>query len=495
MNGKALNNKIIFGLKIKQLRKERKLSFAQLSKETGMSVSYLNEIEKGKKAPKDDKVKLLADVLGSTPEELKKTELTNNLAPLGQLLQSNFLNELPLELFGIELYKIVEIIASAPTKVSAFISTLVELSRNYELREEGFYFAALRSYQELHNNYFEDIEKAASEFVKANNIAVNKELTIDILANLLKKKYGYEILENELDKHEELASLRSVYLPNQKKLLLHSKLTALQKAFQFGKEIGFQHLKCTERAYTSSLLKVDSFEKALSHFKATYFSVALFMNRENFIESIQNFFGRTQWSGDAFMDLARDYNASPEMLFQRLSNILPQFFDLKKIFIIRIIHRLNKDLFEIDKELHIGGQHHPHENGLHEHYCRRWVSISLLKNLQVIQTKGENPSLIVDAQKSHFFDTDDEYLVISIAKPGDANRNISITLGVLLDEETKEKIKFLNDPYFKQVEVNKTCQRCPIEDCTQRAASPRVIKQRLRRQKIDESLTRLMDKK
>ena len=495
MNGKTLNNKIIFGLKIKQLRMEQKLSFAQLSKETGMSVSYLNEIEKGKKAPKDDKVKLLAAALGSTPEELKNTELTKNLAPLGQLLHSNFLNELPLELFGIELYKVVEIIASAPTKVSAFISTLVELSRNYALREESFYFAALRSYQELHQNYFEDIEKEVAYFVKKNNIPIDKELTLDILANLLKEKYGYEILENDLNNHEDLASLRSVYLPVQKKLLMNSNLSKMQRVFQYGKEIGFQHLNLQERAYTSSLLKVDSFEKALSHFKATYFSVALFMNRERFVQSVQSFFDRTEWSGDAFMDLARNYNASPEMLFQRLSNILPQFFGLNRIFIIRIIHRLNKDLFEIDKELHIGGQHHPHENGLHEHYCRRWISISLLKNLQVLQTKGETPPLIVGAQKSHFFETDDEYLVITIAKPGDAYRNVSITLGILLDDETRQKIKFIDDTYFKNVEVNKTCQRCPIEDCTQRASSPRVIKQRLRRQKIDESLNRLMDRK
>ena len=495
MNGKTLNNKIIFGLKIKQLRMERKLSFAQLSKETGMSVSYLNEIEKGKKAPKDDKVKLLAQALGSTPAELKNTELANNLAPLGQLLKSNFLSELPLELFGIELYKVVEIIANAPTKVTAFISTLVELSRNYALREEGFYFAALRSYQELHNNYFEDIEKEVSKFVKANNIPIDKELTLDILANLLKEKYGYEILDNELDNHEDLASLRSVYLPNQKKLLISSKLSKMQRVFQYGKEIGFQHLNLEERAYTSSLLKVTSFEKALSHFKATYFSVALFMNRERFIDSVQSFFDRTEWSGDAFMDLARDYKASPEMLFQRLSNILPQFFDLNRIFIIRIIHTLNRDYFEIDKELHIGGQHHPHENGLNEHYCRRWISISLLKNLLVLQTKGESPSLIVGAQKSHFYGTKDEYLVITIAKPGDSQRNVSITLGVLLDEETKQKIKFIDDPYFKNVEVNKTCQRCPIEDCTQRASSPRVIKQRLRLQKIDKSLKKLMDQK
>ena len=41
--------KIILGLKLKQARKEQKLSLAKLSKKSGLSISYLNEIEKGKK--------------------------------------------------------------------------------------------------------------------------------------------------------------------------------------------------------------------------------------------------------------------------------------------------------------------------------------------------------------------------------------------------------------------------------------------------------------
>ena len=60
MNGKIPHQRIIFGLKVKQLRQDKGLSFAELAKATGMSVSYLNEIEKGKKFPKDDKVAALA---------------------------------------------------------------------------------------------------------------------------------------------------------------------------------------------------------------------------------------------------------------------------------------------------------------------------------------------------------------------------------------------------------------------------------------------------
>jgi transcriptional regulator with XRE-family HTH domain len=164
MGTKSQNAKIIFGLKVKQLRQGKGLSFSDLAKAANMSVSYLNEIEKGKKYPKADKINALAGVLGVSFDELTSPELDKSMAPVSELLKSNFLNELPLDLFGIELAKVVEIIANAPAKVGAFISTLLELSRNYALKEENFYFGALRSFLELHNNYFQEIEDKVSHF-------------------------------------------------------------------------------------------------------------------------------------------------------------------------------------------------------------------------------------------------------------------------------------------------------------------------------------------
>ena len=110
---------------MRQLRTARKLSFKDLAEKTGMSVSYLNEIEKGKKYPKTDKVKKLSIALGVEKEQLESLDLPQQLAPLSELLQSNFLNELPLDMFGIEAGKVVEIVASAPTRVGAFIAAIL----------------------------------------------------------------------------------------------------------------------------------------------------------------------------------------------------------------------------------------------------------------------------------------------------------------------------------------------------------------------------------
>ena len=531
---KSQNNKIIFGLKVRQLRTAQNASFALLAEQTGMSVSYLNEIEKGKKYPKDDKIKLLAKALNTTPDALTSQVLPKSLAPVETLLQSNFLNELPLDLFGIELSKVVEIIANAPLRVGAFISTLVELSRNYALREENFYFAALRSYLELHNNYFEDIEDAVSQFVKQHKLPTTHPIPAHFLGNILEKKMDYTLVENGLSAFPELHNIRAIFVPKHRKLLLNVKLNEQQRAFQFGKELGFNALNLKERAYTSSLLRVITFDEALNHFKAGYFSAALLMHKEAFIKDIEQMLAMEKWdNGASFERLIEKYNATPEMLFQRMTNVFPQFFGLSNLFFLRFIHNLDTNQFDINKELHLNRRHHPHGNGLDEHYCRRWISISLLQDLQNanfntqkaqntegspsmsdvgfgmsaldskpasisdfgfrISAEDSKPDYIVGIQKSRYFQTNDEYLCFTVARQSSYGRNTSLTIGILIDAEAKKRIRFLNDPTIPSREVSTTCERCAMANCAERATPPLVIQRRESRQRLNEALGKILN--
>lgn len=498
MIGKTQNSRILFGLKVRHLRQQKQLSFADLSKASGMSVSYLNEIEKGKKFPKPEKLKALAESLAVTADYLSSPELPGGLAPVGELLKSNFLNELPLELFGIELGKVVEIIASAPKRVGAFISTLVELSRNYALREENFYFGALRSYLEMHNNYFPEIEAAVDQFRQKYHIDPSRAGQVDQLRDLLETEYGYQILENGLEHYPDLQNLRAVFLPKSKQLLLNVELNDRQKAFQFGKELGFKALQLEERAVTSSLLKVESFEKVLSHAKATYFSAALLIDRERFIQDIQGFFQQTTWNAEALLEILEKYQASPEMFFQRLTNILPAFLGIQKIFFLRFAQDMRqKDVYRIDKELHLDERHHPQSNGLYEHYCRRWISISLLKDLGQMQEEGKNVGTIVGAQRSKYIGTEDEYLVITIARPAypTPDKNVSGSFGIKINDQVRKLIRFLDDPALQTRAVNKTCERCGVKDCAERSAPPRVLDHRERKARFEKALGELLTEK
>jgi hypothetical protein len=493
MSVKSQNERILFGLKVKQLRQEKGLSFAELSKEAKLSVSYLNEIEKGKKFPKLDKIKPLAEALGTTQEALTSKNLGQNLAAVEALLQSNFLNELPLDLFGIDLAKVAEIIANAPVRVGAFISTLLELSRNYALNEENFYFGALRAYLELHNNYFEDLEQAVQQFVTQYNLTDERPLKEEDLSKVLQEAYGYEIQWNGLDAYPDLMKLRSVYLPEQSKLLLNSHLSPMQRAFQLGKELGFNFLKLQERANTSSLLKGKVFEEVINHSKAIYFSVALHIPRDSIVKDMSAFFKKSDWDGEAFLSIMKKYHATPEMFYHRLTNILPRFFGMEQLFFMRFLHDPQSDAFEVDKELHLNRRHHPHGNGLFEHYCRRWVSLSLLKDLHQMQREGKYLDNFVRAQRSQYIGTTDEYLCLTIARPGypSPNRNVSVTIGLLINDQLKKGIHFIDDPSIQIRDVNKTCERCPLKDCDERAAPPAVINKRDEWRKIQHSLEQL----
>ena len=52
--------RLILGLKVRTLRQQKNLSYHQLADVTGLSLSYLHDIETGKKYPKADKILALS---------------------------------------------------------------------------------------------------------------------------------------------------------------------------------------------------------------------------------------------------------------------------------------------------------------------------------------------------------------------------------------------------------------------------------------------------
>lgn len=489
MRRKSQNEKIIFGLKARKLRLERGLSFAEMNSLTGLSSSYLNEIEKGKKYPKKDKVKIIAKAFNVSEKTLTSPELPRALAPVEDLLKSNFINELPLDIIGLDIGKVVEMISNAPSRVGAFVATLLDLSRNYALGEENFYFGALRAFLEMHNNYFEEIEKEIENFTEKFEL---KELNVssEKMNQILKTEFGYQIIENGLSQYVELSNIRALFIPKEKKLLLNKNLSQTQKEFQFAKEIGFNFLNLKERAYTASLLRVNSFEEVLSHFKAGYFAAGLLIKREAFVADLKSFFKNEKWEEVAFAELLEKYNVTPETFFQRMTNLLPEFLGIKNIFFLRIIQNADTSNFRINRELHINRRHPPHSNGLNEHYCRRWTSGLLLKKLAKEISGSPKSGNLIGVQNSRFHSSGEEYFTLTVAKKTNKNQNVSVTIGILKDSIAQKKIKFLNDPNILTKSVNTTCERCPIKDCESRVAPASVIEKK----EILKKIKRVIDK-
>lgn len=459
--------KTIFGLKLKQQRQKKNWSLQDLANQSGLSKSYLNEIENGKKYPKHDKIIQISTTLGCTFEDLVSTKLDKNLAPFNEILQSDFFKEVPLELFGINKSNLISIISDAPKKVTAFINALIEISQNYNLGKERFYFAVLRSFQELYDNYFPEIEEKVQSFSKDYALETHHKISSEKLENILTEEFQYKIKPSDFSEFGVLDKLRSLFVPEKKLLLLNEKLDNEQKTFILAKEIGFIILNLKNRPNTYSWLDFGSFEEILNNFYASYFAGALLISKQKITEDIQQFLKKDQWNSEDFKNLIQNHTHSPETFYYRLTNILSTELGIKDSFYLCLVKKENSDKIQILKELHLNHQQAPHANATNEHYCRRWVAI---KNLDKLQ---ENESL-THAQISHYKDLGLSYLVISTSQknPFSDGSNRSYCLGILINQAILKKINFIKSPSLKTINVGVTCESCSIADCEVRQVPP-----------------------
>jgi len=474
--------KLIFGLKLKQVRMNKNLSLFGLAKITGLSKSYLNEIEKGKKYPKTDKIILLSEKLGVSYDHMVSLKLDNNLAPIGEILESGILKEIPLDVFGIQENDLIDIIANAPAKVNAFISTIIEIAQHYNLTRESFFLAALRSYQEAHNNYFEDLEQKVLLFCKAFQVNLDSNISVEELSAILIEEYGYTIKEIVFSEQEELGDLRSIFVSKSKTLLLSEGVDEPQKAFILAKEIAYNYLEITDRLYTFSWIKFENFDQVLNNFYASYFAGALLIPREQLIDELNVFLSKSDPRPQEMIELMSKFNVSPESFYQRLTNILPKDFQLKNLFFLRLSHKIGSDTYQIKKELHITNQQEPHANEMDEHYCRRWVSIRTI--VKAIEQKKDH---FFDAQISRYENSNNEYLVFSSATQDPFKKDClrSISVGILVTPGMKKKFKFIDSESIKKQIVGVTCETCAVKDCMERVAAPIYLEQKTRNENTD----------
>lgn len=476
------NERILFGLKLRQLRLDRDLSFQQLARLTGISVSYLNEIERGKKSPRPEKLDDLARSLDVTPRELSDFTLEAAMLPVVELLQSDFLNELPLDKFGIELAKIIEIIASAPARVGAFISALLELSRNYALLDENFYLAALRSWLEMHENYLEDSEAFAKTLRAELGWVPTFIPAAEDLAEVLRKRYDYRLLNGGIDEHPAFEGLDRVFVPTDRTLLLAGTLGEIDLRYHYANEIGYQALEIPGRSLTAPMLQVRGFDMALAHARANAFAGAFLLPGEQVDAEIKDFFGTDEPALDVFEQLLATYRVTPELLLDRLTAMLPRYRDIRSLFFIKLVE-FEPGHVQVTRELHLGERHRPHSTGLQEHYCRRWVGVELL-----LRGRGKTKTGV---QVEKFFGSEDEYLVLALASRSHDGQREASFLGMPLTPDLEATIPSLLRADLKHRVVNNTCERCPITDCQERAAPALFAEAKAKRRAVTEAIEEL----
>jgi transcriptional regulator with XRE-family HTH domain len=493
-NTEVLN--FILGMKINQLRLEKSYSLKQLSQASGLSLSYISEIEKGKKYPKPDKLFKLAQALDTSYDELVSLKIEESNNPVASILNSPFLNDLPLKELGVSISDIFEMANNTPSKASAFVQTLLEIGRNYDMQVEHFLLASLRSYQKMHSNYFPKLEAKAKKFLE---VEVKKnEITPSFLEQTLLNDYDVLVTYQDLSLHPELQSLRSIWVDGKnQKIIINKKLNKSQKVFELGKEIYYRTNSIKLRPKSSTWMQVKSFEQVLNNFKASYFAGALLLPEAPLVKTIKEFLRSKFWDSNKFKNIIASYSTTPEMFQYRLSQLLPHFFNLKQMHYMRVQNVPGEKRFHMTKELNTTHVFVPKGVGRHEHHCRRWVSIQLLKKLAKKQKAGKNPELLVSAQRSDFGGQEGTFFNIAIARPLsiDQNKNSCMTLGFRIDDEFKNKHAFWNDDNVPVVRVNETCERCPLsaQECSQRVASPSILNKQREIEEKTESLRQFIE--
>ena len=488
---------VIFGLKVRQFREARKLGLKEAAQKAGMSPSYLNEIEKGKKYPKADKIVNLAAAFGVSYDTLVSLKLDRDLNPLAPLLDSPVIRDLPLQLFGISKHDVIDLVTRAPHEAGALVRTLLEIARTYDVHVEHFLYAMLRSYQEAHENYFEDIETAVSAFRDREGWPADQRLTLELLRPLLEREYSIHVEEIDVERYPDLNGFRSVWVEGPRpSIKLNPHLTDSQKAFQLVREIGYRELALKERGITSSRPAADSFQQVLNDFKASYFAGAAMVPREKIVPDLQAFFARETWDGDAFVALMRSYEVTPEMFLYRLSQILPRHFHVGELHFLRFSSAHGSGVYRLTKHFNMSQVPIPAGIGLNEHYCRRWLSVEVLQELEKRHGTGDAAHPVIGVQRSVFMDRDTEFFCIALARPLalTVGTNTSVTLGFRMTERFKRTVHFAEDPAIPRRQLNETCERCGLTaaQCSERAAPPIGFQQKQAAQRRQVQLDALL---
>lgn len=486
---------IIFGMKVRQARLEANLSLSEFAARCDLSPSYVTEIEKGRKYPKVDKIMKMASVLGKSYDDLVSIKLAPSLTYLETILSSPLLGKFPFEEFGLEVSDLVNLFTRAPDGASALLHAVLEIGRRYDMKDEHFLRAALRSYQEIHENYFQDLEDAAAEFSKNYQLDGQLPVPLASLEEIVCNQYGYQLEDTFLARDKTLSTYRSIFIDGANpKLLLNSALRPNQIKFILARELGYQFLGLKDRANTSAPDKVVSFQQVLNDFKASYFAGALMIPRPAILADLQEFFQLETWSPYRLLNMLEKYDITPEMLLYRFSELIPQFFGIKLHFLR--FNNANND-YQLVKQLNMNELLLPSGISLHEHHCRRWLAVRLLRDMVA---KGPldafNDTPLIGVQISEFLETNERFLCLGFARPLVLSPNVgsSVVVGFHIDSDLRRTVRFVEDPSIPVVIINETCERCPLVrgQCAVRGAEPTILREEEKRAERKTALNKLM---
>ncbi len=230
------------GFKIKNERRKQGISQAQLSEKLGISSSYLNLIESGKRNVNVDLLLKTSEILNIELKDLSKKENANLYHDVLDLLGDNIFEDL--DITNLEVKDLANnnpLVAKALIRLGDFYkkenkeiySKVESISEdNITNYKSTFPGEAVSDFLQQHNNYFEEIEDYATDVFRSVN--TNNRTRHVLLVDYLKKKHKIEVVDIVPSEKENFAKK---FDQNQNKLFLSDYLTLETKKLFIASQI------------------------------------------------------------------------------------------------------------------------------------------------------------------------------------------------------------------------------------------------------------------
>ncbi len=471
---------LVLSLKVSWLRQQGEYSLAELSKKSGLSQSYLNDIERGRKYPSPGKILELAEALNVSYDELISLKLSGKLAPLSALLNSSVMQEIPFEIFGFTRSDLINLMTGSPEKFATFTDSVMKVTQKYGVEIDEFIEAAIRSYKELHYLSFPDIDQKATDFLKG----ITADLTISTLESWLSSEHRYQIHKQQLDKDTELSELPYIYFAGAKpRLYLNNKLSATEMLFTLCQIAGYEYLGLQERMASGEFSDQATFDQIRNRERSFLFAMNLIAKAYTDENHFQPFAEMTKCNFPTLEKLLNSIPMPIKASVPFLMRILHSKYGVQNMFYQHYEVPRERSEISLREELHFGESLPFSENIPNAHHCRRLTGV------------------ISDTDSNGVFRTsplhsDESYVVWRFSERSSVKNGIEdrILLGIKDELSTRKKLAFISDYSLSNFESHNHCESCPIANCEQRAADPTIHKKSVKRERMRKAIENLFSK-
>ena len=452
------------GTKVRKERRSKGLSQSELSKNLGISASYLNLIESGRRTITVTLLIKIGNELGISLKDLTTESNKRLLSDVMEVLSNELFEDL-----DITNHETSEFISNNPNIAKALLTLndshkglRDDIQNRLELHDAESVFKEKKSsrlpveivsdFLQENKNYFEKIERKAEDLRDKIGLYFSPGIgsTEVKFTNYLQNQHNTKV---KIVPPEEDEKLIKKYDKDSRVLLLSEMLTYTARNFHLAYQIAFfDGNEIIEKIIHDKKIFSEDVKALLKISLLNYFSAALLMPYNDFLKSAKKY----KYDIEILM---HHYAASFEQVTHRLTNLQRPGNEGVPF------HFLKTDIAgNISKRFSLSGIHIPRYGGS----CPRWnVYIAFLNPGKIHPQISKMPDGKVYFCIARAFEK-------GIAKHGMPKSFVSIGLGC--DMQYAKELTYSEgmDLTNKNLEtaIGVSCKICPRMDCQQRAFPP-----------------------